>query len=151
MFDSNWDVGQALYTVIVVVSIASITSLLVRAFLRNDHKPWPAICVGIYNIALLVLYLFGMMTQVSSEGFGFLPLFALATPWSWLLVWFFVQIEVHYSSFLGTGLEGTSLSIFIACNILAASANSTILYLLLKRREKKRDEDEAWERARRQR
>jgi hypothetical protein len=124
MFDSNWDAGQAIYTIIAVAAIATIGSLIARAYRCNRKKPWPAICVGTYIILLLVLFLFGVMTQVSSEGFGFLPLLALATPWSWILVWLFIQIEVHHSNFLGTGLEGTFLGIFIACNIVARNEDA---------------------------
>jgi hypothetical protein len=148
MFDSSWDAGQPIYTTIVVAAVATIASLLFRAFHRKRHMPWPTFYVGIYNIVLLVLYLLGMLTQATSEGFGFLPLFCFTTTWSWLILWLSTRIEVHYPNFLGGGLEGIFLSIFIACNVVAASANSGILYFLLKQRQTKLAEDEAWEHAR---
>ncbi|MGC1461250.1 MAG: hypothetical protein WA802_03560 [Terracidiphilus sp.] len=151
MFDAKWDAGQAIYIAIVLVAVATIAYLLFRAFRRKRQMPWPAFYVGLYNILLLLLYLFGMITEVGSEGFGFFPLFALATPWSWLILWLSTQIEVHDHNFLGTGLVGTFLTIFIACNIVAASVNSSILYLMLKHRQRKQAEDEEWEQARRNR
>lgn len=51
----------------------------------------------------------------------------------------------------GGGLADTFFFIFIIHNVLAASANSYILYFLLIRREKKLAEVEAWEQARRNR
>jgi hypothetical protein len=151
MFDSNGNDGQAVYAVIVVAMIAAIAFFLIRAFRRKGEKPWPLFFVGLYNIVLLLLYLFGMMTQVSWEGLGFFPLFALTSPWSWLIGWISDRTGTLDSSFLGSGLEGTFLGIFLACNVLAASANSCILYFLFKRRQRKLAEDEAWEQARRNR
>jgi hypothetical protein len=116
---------------------------------KNGEKPWPAIWVGIYMSTLLILFLFGMVTQFSSEGFGFFPLIALTTPWSWLLIWGFAHTGTADSSILGSGLQGTFLFYLFACNILSGTANSCILYTVLKRREKKIADDEAWERARR--
>lgn len=92
-----------------------------------------------------------MVTQVDSEGFGFFPLLALTTPWSWLLIWVFAQTGTADSQFWGTGLQGTFLFYFVACNVLSGGANSYILYALLKRQLKKIADDEAWERARRNR
>ena len=112
----------------------------------RDHGP--QFFVGIYNILLLLLYLLGMTTQIGWEGFGFTPLFALTSPWSWLFMWLASQTKVLDSNFLGSGLQGTFLSIFVAFNILAASANSCILYFFLRRRQRKLAEDAAWEQAR---
>lgn len=114
----------------------------------NGDKPWPAILVAIYNLVLLLLFLLGMMTQVDWEGFGFFPLLALTTPWSWLLLWIFNQTGIADSPFLGGGLQGTFLFYFVACNIFSGIGNSYIIYALLKRRRKKIASDEAWERAR---
>ncbi len=118
---------------------------------RRGEKPWPAIFVGIYMFILLLLFIFGMVTQVDSEGFGFFPLLALTTPWSWLLLWVFSHTGIADSPFWGAGLQGTFLFYFVACNFLSGVANSYILYALLKRRLKKVVGDEAWERARRNR
>ena len=74
MFTSSWDAGQAVYLAIVVGAIAAIVFYSVRTFRSQGRKPWPAFFVGAYNVALLLLFLFGMFTQESSEGFGFLPL-----------------------------------------------------------------------------
>jgi len=151
MFDSRWDADQAVFVAIVSVAIATITFLLTRAFRRKSQGPWPAFFVGIYNIVLLLLFLFGMLTQESSEGFFFIPLLALTTPWSWILIWLSNRSGLIDTGLVGTGLEGTFLWFFIFCNILAASANSGILYFLLRRRQRKLAEDEAWEQARRNR
>lgn len=149
MFDSNWDANQSAYLVISLGAIATITFLLVRAFRRKDEKRWPVFCVGTYNILLLFLYLFGMFTQVSWEGFGFFPLIAFTLPWSWLLDSLFTHLGIAEINFFGGGLADTFFDIFLIHNVLAASANSCILYFLLKRRQKKHSEDEAWEQARR--
>ncbi|MFZ0731013.1 MAG: hypothetical protein WAM79_01690 [Candidatus Sulfotelmatobacter sp.] len=143
--------GQAVYAIVVVAVIAVITVMLFRAFRRKDEKPWPEFFVGLYNIVLLLLYLFGMATQVSSEGFGFVPLLALTLPWSRLIEWLFDQTGVSGLGFWGSGLSGTFFINFITYNVLAGSANSFILYFLLKRRRRKVAEDEAWEQARRNR
>jgi hypothetical protein len=151
MFDSYWDAGQPVFLAVVLVAVAAIAFLLFRAFRRKNVRPWPAFFVGIYNIVLLLLFLFGMLTQVTWEGFSFFPLMALTAPWSWLLIWLSVRAGLLDTGIVGTGLAGSFLWIFISCNILAASANSGILYFLLKRRQRKLAEDEAWEQARRNR
>jgi len=104
---------------------------------------------GIYNILLLLLFLLGMLTQVGWEGFGFFPLVTLTTPWSWILDWLLTHIASQDVNFFGGGLPETFFFIFIIHNVLAASANSCILYFLVKRHQKKAAEDEAWEQARR--
>jgi hypothetical protein len=151
MFDSCLNVDQAAFIVVALVAIAAISLLLRQAFDRSGAKPWPAFFVGMYNIVLLILFLFGIFTQERSEGFGFVPLFAFTTPWSWLIVWFSISSGLVDNVLTGTGLPGTFLWTFINCNILAASANSASLYLVLRRRQRKSAEDEAWERARRNR
>jgi len=151
MFDSNWDANQAVYLVIVLGMIAAIVFYLVRAFHNQGQKPWPAFFVGIYNILLLLLFIFGMMTQVTWEGFGFFPLMALTTPWSWLLNWLLIHSALTDISIFGRGLPDTFFDIFIIHNVLAASANSCILYFLLKRRQRKLAGVETWEQARRNR
>lgn len=148
MFDSNWNDGEAVYLVIVAGAITLISIYLIRAFRRKDEKQWPALFVGIYNILLLLLFIFGMMTQESSEGFGFLPLVALTLPWSWLLGWSLTRLGLADISLFGGGLADTFFGILMIHNVLAASANSVLLYFILKRRQKKRAEDEAWERTR---
>lgn len=125
--------------------------MLIRAFRRDGKKSWPTFIVGVYNVLLMFLFLFGMATQVSSEGFGFLPLIALTLPWSLPLDWLGTHFVATDINLFGGGLIDTFFSIFVVHNVLAAAANSCILYLLLKRREKKQAEDEAWEQARRNR
>jgi hypothetical protein len=135
--------GQAVYAIVVVAVIAVITVMLFRAFRRKDEKPWSEFFVGLYNIVLLLLYLFGMATQVSLEGFGFLPLLTLTLPWSRLIEWLFDQTGVSDLGIWGNGLGGTLFINFITYNVLAGSANSCILYFLLKRRQKKQAEQRA--------
>jgi hypothetical protein len=148
MFDSNWAGGQAVYLVAVVGVIAAIVVYLTRAFRIQGRKPWPSFFVGIYNILLLLLFLFGMTTQRELEGFGFLPLMALTLPWSGLLDWVLTHSDIADKNLLGGGLADTFFCILIIHNVLAASANSFILYFFLKRRRKKQAEDDAWEQAR---
>lgn len=119
--------------------------------IQQRKKSWPAILVGIYNALLLLLFLFGAMTQVSLEGYGFLPLFVLTSPWSWIIVWLCSKVDFLDSNFLEAGLGNTFVIIFLACNVLSGSANSCIFYSLLRRRQRKLAEDEAWEQARRDR
>jgi hypothetical protein len=149
MFDWNWDADEAVHFVIVIAAISAIIVYLVRAFRRQGEKPWPALSVGIYNILLLLLFLFGMMTERESEGFGFLPLIGLTLPWSWLLDWSLGRIMDL--NFHVAGLPNTFFYTFAIHNVLAGSVNSCILYLFLKRWQKKAAEDEAWEQARRNR
>jgi hypothetical protein len=92
-----------------------------------------------------------MLTQKSSEGFGFLPLIAVTLPWSLLIDFSITYLDVGDVNFFGGGLADTFFRIFIIHNVLAGSANSVPLYVLLKRRQKKHAEDEAWEQARRNR
>ena len=133
---------------IVVAVIAVISVALFRAFRREGEKPWPTFFVGIYNILLLLLYLLGMMSQVSSEGFGFLPLMALTLPWSGLAMWWFASHSgLSDHNFSASSFDPTLLINFLIFNVLAGPANSYILYFLLKRRQKKVAEDEAWEQA----
>lgn len=148
MSNSSVIADQVAYSIVVVVVITAITVMLFRAFRRKDEKPWPAFFVGLYNIVLLLLYLFGMLTQVSSEGFGFFPLLTLTLPWSRLIEWLFDQTGVSDLGFWGNGLGGTLFINFITYNVLAGPANSCILYFLLKRRQRKVAENEAWEQAR---
>ena len=148
MFDSFWDAGQAVFVVVDLEAIAAIAFLLTRAFHRKGVKPWPTFFVGIYNVVLLLLFLFGILTWESTEGFSIIPLMALTTPWSWLLIWLSDRTGFLDTGIVGTGLAGTFLWIFVSCNIVAASANSAVLYFLLRRRQKKLAEDEAWEQSR---
>jgi hypothetical protein len=156
MFDSNWGMSQAAYLVIVVAAIAAIVVYLRRAFRRPGERPWPVFFVGLYNILLLIAYLFGLLTQVSSEELGFIPLWVLTMPWSGLVVWLVMGTDVLDSAFLSNSVPEVILgNIAFLCNIVAfvlpAVANSCILYFLLKRHQKKAAEDEAWEQARRNR
>ena len=83
-----------------------------------------------------------MMTQASWEGFGFLPLWALTLPWSGIAVWWFSSHSgLANHNFAGSGINPTFLINFIVFNLLAGSANSGILYVLLKRWKGKRAEE----------
>jgi hypothetical protein len=148
MLVSNWDAGQAEFVVIASAAIAGIIAYLVRAFRRRDQKPWPAFFVGIYCVVLLLLFLFGIITQVESEGFGFLPLMALTTPWSWLIPWLLKCTNVLDSGSLGNNILAGQTLFYSAIFVLPGAANSCILYYLLKRSQKKTAEDEAWKQAR---
>jgi hypothetical protein len=94
--------------------------------------------VGVYNVVLLFLYFFGVSTQMSFEGFGFFPLMALTLPWSAPAIWFANHTDLFQVRSFLSGLDATFLSIFAMFNVFAGSINSCILYLLLKRRERKR-------------
>ena len=145
MFNLSENYDQVVYTVIVATIIFLIVFMLIRASRRKELKPWPAIFVGLYNILLLLLYLLGMTTQISWEGFGFLPLLALTLPWSWLLEWLISSFAgagpLH--SFSGSSFEATLFINFVICNAMAGSANSLMLYFLLKRRQTKRERAKA--------
>ena len=96
-------------------------------------KPWPAICVGIYNLVLLLLYLLGTVTQISSEGFGFFPLIALTMPWSWLAAWLLSNCTgLVNHNFSGGEWDATLVTNFLICNVFGGLANSFILYFLLR-------------------
>jgi hypothetical protein len=152
MFDSNWGAGKVMCATGILAAIAGIVIYLVRAFRRRTEKPWPAFFVGIYSILLLLSYLFGVMTQVESEGFGFFPLLVLTTPWSWLVLWLLNSSGVLDAHFLDSSSYVVEMFLFaIGVYALPGAANSWILYLLLKRHQKKADEDAAWEQARRNR
>jgi uncharacterized membrane protein HdeD (DUF308 family) len=151
MSSSNEVAVQAAYSVVVVVLVAGIAVMLHRVFHRQDERRWPAFFVGLYNILLLLLYLLGMMTQANSEGFGFLPLLALTLPWSRLIEWTFDYTGIYDLCIWGSGFAGTLLINFTTYNVLAGPANSIILYYLLRRRQRKVAEDEAWEQTRRNR
>lgn len=147
---SNGD--QTAYFVVVIAAISVITSWLIRGFRRKNERPWPSIIVGIYNIVLLFLFLFGMVTQVRSEGFGFVPLLVLTLPWGALAMWLLASVVgLSSHNFAGSGYDPTLVINFVVFNLLAGPANSFILYFVLKRRQKKAAEDEAWEQARRNR
>jgi hypothetical protein len=150
MFDKNWSADQAVQMVIVVVAVAAIAFYLFRMFRLTGKRSWPKIFVGIYCILLLLMDLFSVATQVSSEGFGSFPLLVLTTPWSWLIIWLLNSTGVFDSRYSGDVLAGVllgNLMIFA----LPGAANSCIIYFLVKRHEKKAAEDEAWEQARRNR
>jgi hypothetical protein len=150
MFDSNWSADQIVQSVIVVAAVTAIAAYLVRVFRCSGKKPWPAFFVGIYDILLLLFYLFAVLTQVSWEGFGSFPLLVLTTPWSWLAIWLLNSTGVLDSKILGSGNAETilfNLMVFA----LSGAGNSCILYFFLKRGQKKAAEDEAWEQARRNR
>jgi hypothetical protein len=150
MFDQNWYEDQAAYIAVIVTAIAAIIVFLVWEFRRKNKMPWPVFFVGIYNILLLFSYLFGIATQVGWEGFGSFPLLMLTTPWSWLVIWLLNSTGVFDSKSLANNVTVVIL-INLATFALSGAANSCILYFLLKRREKKLAEDEAWEQARRNR
>lgn len=149
MFDPNLQDGQMVFVGIAMIGIVAMVFYLVRVSSRSAGKPWPLIFVGGYNILLLVLFAFGVMTQESLEGFGFLPLMALTLPWSGLFDFLIVHSSVSDVNLLGGGLADTFSFMFLVHNVLAASVNNAILYLLLKRKQRKDAEIEAWEQARR--
>ena len=92
----------------------------------------PTMCAAIYFFVLLPFFLIGAMEyRVDSEGMGFLPLYVLTTPWSWLLMptWNF--------PIWGSGPLGTDVAIFVTCNIISGTANAYILFLLINWLEKR--------------
>ena len=92
----------------------------------------PANWVKIYILTLLLLYVLGALeSRVDSEGMGFLPLLAFTTPWSWPLT------DTWDYSIWGGGLLGRYLAIFVTCNVISGAANSYILYLLIRWRQKR--------------
>jgi hypothetical protein len=123
---------------------------MIRAFRSQDKRPWPTLLVGAYDILLLLSVLFGIATQVRSEGFGFVPLLVLTMPWSWLAGWVVKSTGAWDSVFLAGNLAGRLL-IDMTIFVLPGAANSCILYFLIKRLQKQAAEDEAWEQARRNR
>lgn len=151
MLDHSDSVDQVVYLVVVLVAMTVIGIKVIRTFRQSGKRSWPTLFVGIYNILLLLLFLVGMMTEASWEGFGFLPLWALTLPWSGIAVWFSSHSGLADHNFAGSGFNPTYLINFIFFNLLAGPANSCILYLFLKRRQRRVAEDEAWEQARRNR
>jgi len=147
MFDSNWSDDVLAQLAIGIAAIAGISAYLVRAFRNRGRRPWPVFWVGIYDILLLNFYLFAVTTQVSSEGFGSFPLLVLTTPWSWLAVWLLNLTGAFDTTVLGSGI-GQAILFNLMIFAVPGVANSCILYLLLKRHERKTAEDEAWEQAR---
>jgi hypothetical protein len=150
MFDSHWSADHLVQLVLVVAAIVSIGVYLFWSLRRNVKKPWPALFVGTYIVLLLVLYLFAVLTQVSSEGFGSFPLLVFTTPWSWIAVWLLNTTGVFDSRVLGSGLTETFMFNTVVF-VLPGVANSFILYFLVKRHQRIAAEDEAWEQARRNR
>ena len=108
----------------------------------------PALWVAAYNAVLLLLFIFGAITQVSWEGFGFIPLFALTLPWSWLLTWLLSHTQIDNLAAWGSGLSATLLINFVLFNLASAAVNSYLFYILLKWVRKRADEIEQWEQAR---
>jgi hypothetical protein len=91
----------------------------------------PRFWVKIYVAALLSLFLLGAAENiVDSEGMGFLPLIVLTTPWSWLLM------PTWNLPMWGSGLLARELMVFLTC-AFSGTANSYILFFLLRRREQK--------------
>jgi hypothetical protein len=113
---------------------------------EKNPKHWPAVWVGAYNFTLLLLFIFGAVTQVSWEGFGFLPLLALTLPLSCLFMWLIERVGVSGLGHWGSGLTGTLLLTFSICNEFSGLTNSSILYVLLRGRQRKTGESEAWKR-----
>jgi hypothetical protein len=74
----------------------------------------------------------------------------LATPWSWLGGWILKSSEAFDSGFWASG-PAEPILFNLLVFVLPGTANSCILYFLLKRHKKKHAEDEAWEQARRNR
>jgi hypothetical protein len=156
MFNLSENADQVVYSVVVMASIAAIAIMLIRAFRRKNEKSWPAIFVGFYNILLLLLYLLGTMTLKTLEGLGFVPLVVFTLPWSLCMGILVPLIDYCLGSgakfrFPGNNLEATLLIQLAFFNILCGSANSYILYFLLKRRQRKATENGGWEQARRNR
>lgn len=85
-----------------------------------------------YFFVLLLLFLLGAMeSQVDSEGMGFLPLFVLTSPWSWLLMatW---DLPMWRS-----GPIGGNVAIFVTCNLISGALNGYILYRFIQWRQKR--------------
>ncbi len=92
----------------------------------------PVFWVKFYTAILLLLFLLGALESLGdSEGMGFLPLIVLTTPWSWFLMstWDF--------PIWGNQLIGRDLMVFVTCNALSGTANGYILYVLVRRRQKR--------------
>ena len=96
----------------------------------DEMRNFP-ILIRIYLVVLLLAYLFGVVeNRVDTEGMGFLPLLLLTTPWSWPLLY------LAGSPIFGGGLHGFHVGIFVTCNIISGTANSYILYLWIRWRQK---------------
>lgn len=148
MFDKYWDSGQVVCLAVVSALLVAVAIFLFRSIRRKGKRPWPVISVAVYEILLLLAFLFGTLTQVSSEGFGYLPLLAITTPWSWLSLWLLSSISSIDRIFSGIGLSETFLINFFLFVGLCGSVNSCLLFLLLRQRQRKQEEDDAWESAR---
>jgi hypothetical protein len=97
------------------------------------------------------MFAFGMFTQESSEGFGFLPLVGLTLPLSWFHGWSLSPFGSVHTDLFGGGLADTFFEDFIIHNVVAVSANSLPLYIILKLWQRRGAEDEAREQARKNR
>lgn len=104
-----------------------------RVFFKSDKKTGhPMVWVTIYMCALLLLFFLGVIeNRVDSEGMGFFPLLILTTPWSWLLM------GLWDAPLFGSSLVGRHLAIFLTCNVISGALNSSVLYLLLRWRQRK--------------
>jgi hypothetical protein len=139
MFESSDRAEQALCAAVVLAGILFIAAWLIRVPLRKKNKPWSVIFVGTYNVLLLLLYVFGDLTQVTFEGFGFLPLMALTLPLS-----FFSGVVGRWVDFIpGDPFTVTLLFPFVFLNVLCGATNSCVLFLLLRRWQRKRHRENA--------
>jgi hypothetical protein len=139
MSDLSDGAVQVLFASVVSVGPLLVAACLTRVSFHKEHKPWPAIVVGIYNILLLLLYVFGDLTQVTSEGFGFLPLMALTLPLSFCTG----SVGRWVNSFLGAPFTVTLVFPFVFLNVLCGATNSCVLILLLRRWQGRRDRENA--------
>ena len=82
MFNLSVKSDEAVYSAIVAISLSLIVLKMIRASRCREGPPLPAFYVALYNVFLLLLFVLGMMTQISLEGWGFVPLIALTLPFS---------------------------------------------------------------------
>lgn len=92
----------------------------------------PRFWAKIYVAVVLFLFLLGALENiVDSEGMGFLPLIILTAPWSWLLM------PTWDLPIWGSRLLSRELMVFVTCCGLSGTANSYLLYILLRRRQQR--------------
>ncbi len=123
---------QLLISASALICILLIASWLIRTCFRAKRKPWPLIAVGLYNILLLLLYILGVLIQITAEGFGFLPLMAFTLPMSLAS-----GILGRLMDFVhGDAFVMTLLFPFLLLNVFCGAANSFGLYIVVRRWER---------------
>ena len=137
MLDLSDGAEQMLFAAVASMSALLVAAWLIRVSLQKKHKPWPVVVVGAYNVLLLLLYVFGDLTQITSEGFGFLPLMALTLPLS-----FCAGVLGRCMDFIPVSpFTMTLLFPFVFLNVLCGASNSCVLYLLLRRWQRTRNRE----------